>query len=73
MIGESVGTLNQNANKGLIALRDAIIVFLLLLVTGLIETPGVPTLETFYRAVLPALLMGIISYMHALGIKKPET
>ena len=72
MIGESQNQENESPNKAFIAFRDALVVFLLILVTNLIAVQGVPTLEQIWKPFLAGLLMGIISYMHALGIKKPE-
>lgn len=72
MIGESQTQKNENPNIAYIAFRDAFVTFLLILVTNLIAVQGVPTLEQIWKPFLAGLLMGIISYMHALGIKKPE-
>lgn len=72
MIGESQNQENESPNKAFIAFRDALVVFLLILVTNLIAVQGVPTPEQVWKPFLAGLLMGIISYMHALGIKKPE-
>ena len=72
MIGESQNQENESPNKAFIAFRDALVVFALILVTNLIAVQGVPTLEQVWKPFLAGLLMGIISYMHALGIKKPE-
>jgi len=72
LIGESQNQENESPNKAFIAFRDALVVFALILVTNLIAVQGVPTLEQIWKPFLAGLLMGIISYMHALGIKKPE-
>jgi len=72
VIGESQTSADPEQNKAIIALRDAIVVFLLFLITNLLKAGYPPTIEAVYTALLAGLLMGIISYMHALGIKKPE-
>jgi len=72
MIGESQKSSENGVNKGLIALRDSIIVFFLFLITRLVEAGYPPTIEVVYTCFLAAALMAIISYMHALGIQKPE-
>lgn len=72
MIGESKSDIASNDSKGLTALRDAIVVFLLMLITKLLEVGYPPTIEVVYPSFLAGLLMGIISYMTSMGIKKPE-
>ena len=72
MIGESKSDIANNDKKGLTAIRDAIVVFLVVLVTKLLEVGYPPTVEAVYPSLLAGLLMGIISYMTAMGIKKPE-
>jgi len=67
-----VKLVQAQTQMSLVALRDAIVVFLLILVTKLIEVGYPPEIGAIYMAFLGGLLMGIISYMHALGIKKPE-
>lgn len=71
MIGETREELKTASSKTIIAVRDALVVFFLLLVTKLIDIGYPPTVEAVYTAILPAILMGIISYMHAAGIEKP--
>lgn len=71
MIGDSRESINASESKAKIAFRDAIIVFLLILVTKLMEAGFPPTIEALYYAFLGAILMGIISYMYSLGIKRP--
>lgn len=72
MIGESQKSQTDEPNKGLIALRDAFVVFVLFLVTRLIEVGYPPTAEIVYMPLLSAVLMAVISYMHSMAIKKPE-
>jgi len=72
VIGESKSDIASNDNKGLTAIRDAIVVFLLVLITKLLEIGYPPTIEAVYPSFLAGLLMGIISYMAAMGIKKPQ-
>lgn len=72
LIGETKNNIDPEQNKAIIALRDAFVVFLLVLVTNLISVGYPPTVEQVYQPLLASILMGIISYMHALGIKKPE-
>lgn len=72
MIGESRNNLDPNQSKGKIALRDAFVVFLLTLVSSLLTAGYPPKPEILYTSALTALLTGIISYMHALGIKEPQ-
>ena len=72
MIGESKNQIANDDHKGLTALRDAFVVFLLVLVTRLIEVGYPPTVDVVYPAFLAGLLMGIFSYMASMGIKKPE-
>ena len=73
MIGETRSDMNPEQNKGVIALRDAFVVFLVVLITNLAAVGYPPTVEVLYTSTLAGLLIGIVSYMHALGIKKPET
>ena len=72
MIGESKNQIANDNHKGLTALRDAIVVFLLILITRLTEIGYPPTIDVVYPAFLAGLLMGIFSYMASMGIKKPE-
>jgi len=72
VIGETRSTMDPEESKGKIALRDAFVVFLVVLVSNLLTAGYPPTIEVLYTSVLSGLLMGIVSYMHALGIKKPQ-
>lgn len=72
MIGESKEDIAQQPNKGLIALRDALVVFFLFLITRLVEAGYPPSVEVLYTSALAGGLMALISYMRSLGIKKPE-
>jgi hypothetical protein len=72
VIGESKNQIANDEHKGRTALRDAFVVFLVVLVTELIKIGYPPTIDVVYPAFLAGLLMGIISYMTAMGIKKPE-
>lgn len=71
MIGESKNQIANDDKKGLTAIRDAIIVFLLVLITRLAEIGYPPTIDVVYPAFLAGLLMGIVSFAAAMGIKKP--
>lgn len=71
MIGETREDLDQNSSKAKIALRDALVTFLYVLIAGLLTAGYPPTLEVLYTSGLSAALMGITSYMHARGIEKP--
>lgn len=72
MIGEAQNQNNASVNKGLIVLRDAIVTFIIVLLAGLQKAGYPPNPETVYFAFLTGLGMGVVSYMHALGIKQPE-
>jgi len=72
MIGESQNDMDPVESKAKIALRDALVVFLLVLFTQLLAAGYPPSLEALYISGLTGGLQGIISYMHAMGIKKPE-
>ena len=72
MIGESKEQIAEQTNKGLVAFRDALVVFMLVLVTNLLQVQYPPTPEVCWQPLLAGLLMGIVSYMRALGIQKPE-
>jgi len=73
MLGETRDDLDPEESKAKIALRDAFIVFLFTLISNLLSYGYPPTPEALYASMLSGLLVGIVSYMHALGIKKPET
>lgn len=64
--------MDPDDSKAQIALRDAFVVFLLILFTQLLAFGYPPQLEAIYISVLTGGLQGIISYMHALGIQRPE-
>ena len=72
MIGEKRSDLDQNSSKARIALRDALVTFLYVLIAGLLTAGYPPTLEIVYTSGLTAGFMGVTSYMHARGIEKPE-
>ena len=72
MIGESCSSINPNESKAKIALRDAFVVFLLVLFTQLLAYGYPPRVEALYVSILTGGIQALISYMHALGIKKPE-
>jgi uncharacterized membrane protein len=73
MIGDGKNETQQQTNKEFVALRDAFVVFLLVLITHLLAVPYPPNPEVVWIPFLTGLLMGIISYMRALGIKSPES
>jgi len=72
VIGETRSLMDPEESKAKIALRDAFVVFLVVLTSNLLAAGYPPTWEVLYTSFLSGLLMGIISYMHALGIKKPQ-
>jgi len=72
MIGETRSSIDPAESKSTIALRDAVVVFLVVLVANLLKAGYPPTVEVLYTSVLSGVFMGIVSYMHALGIKKPR-
>lgn len=72
MLGETRSSINPNESKAQIALRDALVVFLLILFTQMLAFGYPPKVETLYISFLTGGIQGLISYMHALGIKKPE-
>jgi len=72
VIGENRNQINPEASKSKIALRDAFVVFLMVLITQLLAEGYPPTIKALYIALLTGAAMGVLSYMHALGIKKPE-
>ena len=72
MIGETRNSLDPEESKARVAVRDALVVFLLVLVSSLLTAGYPPTAEVLYTSGLSGLMMGILSYMHAMGIKKPE-
>jgi hypothetical protein len=72
MIGESKQTISEDLHRELTAIRDALVVFFLVLITRMLEVGYPPTVETVYQPLLAGFLMGIVSYMTSMGIKKPE-
>lgn len=72
MIGRTQNNIDPEESKAKIALRDAAVIGLLNFVSGLLAFGYPPTPEVLYMTGLTALLTGIVSYMHALGIKKPQ-
>lgn len=72
MIGETQNNMNPEESKAKIAVRDALVIFLLILFTQLLAYGYPPKLEVLYISVLTGGLQGLLSYMHALGIRKPE-
>jgi len=59
-------------NKWVIALRDAIIVFLISLTSNLLTYGYPPTHEAVYMSILTALLMFALSLAHAWKVQAPE-
>lgn len=72
MIGETRSSINPEEPKAKIALRDAFVVFLLVLFTQLLAYGYPPQFEAVYISLLTGAIQGLISYMHAIGIEKPK-
>ena len=72
MIGETRNNMDPEESKAKVAVRDALVVFLMVVVSNLLTAGYPPSLEILYNSGLAGLFMGILSYMHARGIKKPE-
>jgi len=59
-------------NKWKIAIRDALIVFLISLTSNLLTYGYPPTKEAIYMSLLTALLMFALSLAHAWKVQAPE-
>jgi len=62
----------KGKNKWIIALRDAIIVFLISLTSNLLTYGYPPSYEGLYMSILTALLMFALSLAHAWKVQAPE-
>jgi hypothetical protein len=72
MIGQNSMQIATDGSKAKTAIRDAIVVFIFALVSGLIAAGYPPTMQVLYTSGIAGVFMGITSYMYALGIKKPD-
>lgn len=72
MIGETRSDLNPEQSKARIAVRDAVVTGAITLISSLITFGYPPTPEVLYMNGLTALLTGIVSYAHAVGVKTKE-
>jgi len=73
MIGETSEQANNAGSKEKVALRDALVSFLITLFSALLAFGFPPTYEVLYMTFVTAGLTAIISYAHAYGIKKPSS
>jgi hypothetical protein len=72
MIGETRSDLADGMSPYLVVLRDAIVVFLIVLLSRLMTAGYPPPPEVLYQSTLTAAFTAIVSYAHASGIKQPE-
>ena len=71
MIGESREQTNGHS-KSIIALRDALVIFFIVLFSNLLVNGYPPTLALVYGAAIAAALTALTSYAHARGITAPK-
>jgi len=62
----------KGKNKWVIAIRDALIVFLISLTSNLLTYGYPPTHEAVYMSMLTALLMFALSLAHTWKVQAPE-
>ena len=70
MIGQSEAEIANDEHAGRTAIRDAIIVFLLVLIASLLAAGYPPRIEVLYTSLLAAGLEGVTSYANALRVKR---
>ena len=73
MIGQSSSDVKADNSKEITAIRDALVSFLLVLLSTLLSHGYPPQMADVYTALLSAAFIGITSYAIAMGIKKPTT
>ena len=73
MIGQTTTEVQNDMHKELTAIKDAIVVFLLVLVSNLVTAGYPPSGQVLYSSALAGLLAGLTSYAYTMGIKKKES
>lgn len=70
LIGQSSEDIANDPHPEITAIRDAIVVFLLVLIASLLAAGYPPKVEILYTSGLAAALEGITSYANAMRIKR---
>lgn len=73
LIGQNNEEIANDQHPELTAIRDAIVVFLLVLIASLLAAGYPPRVEILYTSGLAAALEGITSYANAMRIKRKAT